>query len=71
MRCSTIELANAYSTLANGGTREDAHVIRSVSVRNGKTYEYKTKSTEVLSEGAALHDVHHFGESSQWRVCIL
>lgn len=53
MRCSTIELANAYSTLANGGTREDAHVIRSVSVRNGKTYEYKTKSTEVLSEGAA------------------
>lgn len=53
MRCSTIELANAYSTLANGGTREDAHVIRSVSVRNGETYEYKTESTEVLSEGAA------------------
>lgn len=53
MRSSTVELANAYSTLGNGGVRADAHVIRSVSVRNGDTYEYETEKTEVVSEGAA------------------
>lgn len=53
MRCSTVQLANAYSALANGGVRVDAHVIRSVEVRGGDTYEYNADETQVVSEGAA------------------
>ncbi len=53
MRCSTVELANAYSMLANSGVREDAHVIRKVDIRNGESYEYETEESQVVSEGAA------------------
>ena len=53
MRCSTLQLANAYSALANGGVRVDAHVIRKVDIRGGESYAYEAEETRVFSEGAA------------------
>ncbi|MGI8727491.1 MAG: transglycosylase domain-containing protein, partial [Solirubrobacterales bacterium] len=47
-----LEMANAYATLANGGTRHDATVIKQVKFPNGKTKKFgKQKSKQVFTDG--------------------
>lgn len=44
-----IEFTNAYSTIANEGTRNDSYLIRKVENDDGKEiYEHKSKSKKVL-----------------------
>ena len=44
-----IEFTNAYSTLANEGTKNDAYIIRKIKTDNNKTlYEHKNYPSKVL-----------------------
>lgn len=48
------EMASAYSTLANGGVRNDASIIISIdSKKNGKIYDQEAAQTRVLSKETA------------------
>ena len=47
-------MANAYATLANGGARNEVHVVRKVVDKNGETlYEAKTRSKETVDPDIA------------------
>lgn len=54
MRCTTIQLASAYSMFANGGKRTEAHCVREVSVRGGETFKTSAESKQIISDGAAF-----------------
>ena len=46
---SPINMANAYATLANGGVRNEVHVVQKVVDQNGETlYEAKERSKETV-----------------------
>ena len=54
MYASTVQQASAYSMLANGGKRVDAHRIRKVIRRSDKKeFETKAQTHELISEQAA------------------
>ena len=51
---SPINMANAYATLANGGVRNDVHVVQKVVDQNGETiYEAKDRSERTVDEDIA------------------
>ena len=54
MYASTVQQASAYSMLANGGKRVDAHRIRKIIRRSDKKeFETKAQTHELISEQAA------------------
>ena len=51
---SPINMANAYATLANGGARNEVHVVQKVVDKNGETlYEEKDRSKETVDPDIA------------------
>ncbi len=54
MRASTVEMASAYSMMANGGTHIEAHTVRRVVIRDtNEVYRSDPQTNQVISEGAA------------------
>lgn len=54
MRASPVEMASAYSTLANSGQHVDAHCVRKAVIREtNETIKSKPETSQPLSEGAA------------------
>lgn len=54
MRASTVEMASAYSMMANSGTHIEAHTVRRVVIRDtNEVYRSDPQSNQVISEGAA------------------
>lgn len=48
------EMAEAYTTFANGGIRSDAHLITKIETASGKVLaEHKTKQTRVINQSVA------------------
>lgn len=50
---SAVQNASGFSTFANGGVHQEAHVIKSVTDSKGKKAVVKAKATQVVSEQAA------------------
>ncbi|MGI6601128.1 MAG: PBP1A family penicillin-binding protein [Dethiobacteria bacterium] len=52
---TALDMAQAYSVLANNGVKMETHTVRRIEDRHGKIiYEHKPKPEQVLSSGAAF-----------------